>query len=135
MTAKHYESSIFHYKQLNSKQRVILNWYKFYKTTTHPLCVIQTFLFLMLILSTSGNSALALERFDIVTTLQVSELLEKRKTGEVDFLLINALDRLIADHQSIPGSINIPWSEGNKSSAMLGPDKERLIITYCMGYR
>jgi hypothetical protein len=81
------------------------------------------------------SSAWRIERFDTITTAQLHELLAKRKTGETDFLLVNTLDEIIYKDQFIPGSINIPLSRVAERSEMLGNDKNRLIITYCMGYR
>lgn len=77
----------------------------------------------------------AMERFDIVTTEQLHALLQQRKAGKNDFLLINTLDKLIADYHSIPGSINIPWSDASTSSLLNTTPKNLPIITYCMGYR
>lgn len=77
----------------------------------------------------------ALERFDIITTEELQSMLVEKEAGKIDFLLINTLDKLIADHHSIPGSINIPWSQVESRIEELGEDKEKLIITYCMGYR
>jgi len=78
---------------------------------------------------------MALERFDIITTEKLQSMLAAKEAGEIDFLLINTLDKLIADYHSIPGSINIPWSQATSRIGELGEDKEKLIITYCMGYR
>ncbi len=79
--------------------------------------------------------ALALERFDIVSTQELHELLTQREDGTLDFHLVNALDNLLANHQSIPGSMNIPWSDVSNADKKIGTDKEKLIIAYCMGYR
>lgn len=75
-------------------------------------------------------SAAAMERFDIVTTEELSELLKQRAAGETDFLLVNALDELIFDSSSIPGSINVPWSKVDSLNHRLGADKDEPIITY-----
>lgn len=77
----------------------------------------------------------ALERFDLVTTEELEQLLVKRKGGEVDFLLVNTLDEMIFRDEAIPGSINLPWSQIDNRHQELGSDKNVLIITYCMGYR
>lgn len=77
----------------------------------------------------------AMERFDLVTTEQLEQLLAQRHDGGVDFLLVNTLDEMIYRDEAIPGSINIPWSRIDSRHKELGPDKNRLIITYCMGYR
>lgn len=81
------------------------------------------------------TSVSALERFEIITSEELRDLLGRREKGKIDFVLVNALDQLIADHHSIPGSINIPWSEFASNSSRLGPNKDRLVISYCMGYR
>ncbi len=81
------------------------------------------------------HQAVALERFDIITTKELQTMLQDRKEGKIDFLLLNTLDTLIADHHSIPGSINIPWSEVTKRAKELGNNKVKLIVTYCMGHR
>ncbi len=77
----------------------------------------------------------ALERFDIVTTQTLKNMLEQRTQGKENFILINTLDKLIADHHTIPGSINIPWNNVKERSQELGKDKSIPIITYCLGYR
>lgn len=88
--------------------------------------------FLLMLTSSYGK---ALERFDLITTEQLHTLLRERSEKKSDFLLINTLDTLIYDHHSIPGSVNIPWSRVDELSSLLPKDKDRLIITYCMGYR
>lgn len=88
----------------------------------------------LLLLPFSGDAG-ALERFDLVTTEQLEQLLVKRKAGEVDFLLVNTLDEMIFRDEAIPGSINLPWSRIDSRYQELGSDKNALIITYCMGYR
>ncbi len=81
------------------------------------------------------SNAFALERFDIVTTETLKNMLDQRERGDSQFLLINTLDKMIADHFTIPGSINIPWSKVRNQAQLLGKDKSIPIITYCMGYR
>ena len=81
------------------------------------------------------SSAAALDRFDLITTEQLNSMLRQRSERKTDFLLINSLDKLIADYHSIPGSINIPWSQISTSVELLGQDRKTPIITYCMGYR
>lgn len=88
-----------------------------------------------ILLSSFSRNAGALERFDLVTTEQLEQLLVKRKAGEVDFILVNTLDEMIFRDEAIPGSINLPWSRIDNRYQELGPDKNALIITYCMGYR
>jgi rhodanese-related sulfurtransferase len=82
-----------------------------------------------------GDSAWGIERFDIIKTEQLHEMLVRRKAGEIDFLLVNTLDEIIYRDQFIPGSINIPLDKVAERLDELGNDKNRLIITYCMGYR
>lgn len=76
------------------------------------------------------SPALALQRFDIVTTKQMKQMLDDRTAGKVDFLLVNALDEVIYRNSSIPGSINVPWSRVSAVTDRLGTDKNKLIITY-----
>ena len=56
-----------------------------------------------------GTASLALERFDIVTTEQMKQMLDDRAAGKTDFILVNSLDEIIFRSASIPGSINLPW--------------------------
>lgn len=77
----------------------------------------------------------AFERFPVVLTNEVQEMLELRSKGEMDFILLNTLDEIIYRHKSIPGSINIPWNVIDSRYAELGEDKKRLIVTYCIGHR
>lgn len=116
-------------KGLNKKFHIT-----FMLTCPHKLIVDMRKLLFIFILFLPA-SILAMERFDIVTTQQLSDMLELRNEGKTDFLLINTLDKLIADHQSIPGSINIPWSQIHTSSALSAHHKDKPVITYCMGYR
>ena len=76
-----------------------------------------------------------MERFGIVTTEELSDLLKAREGGKIDFLLVNTLDEILFLDQSIPGSISVPWSRIDDVHQRLGSDKDKLIITYCMGYR
>jgi len=105
----------------------------------HPLLqrlfVMMKFFPALLILIFSVVDAHSLERFDIITTQQLNEMLVERAQGNTDFILINTLDKIIADHHAIPGSINIPWSQMYASGNILGNDKDKEIVTYCMGYR
>ncbi len=84
-------------------------------------------LWILLLLS---SPLFAMERFDILTTNQVKQLLDDRAAGKTDFILVNTLDEIIFKHSSIPGSINIPWSRVNELIYKLGEDKNKLIITY-----
>ncbi len=83
----------------------------------------------------SAAPSLALERFNVVTTRELHQLLEERNAGKVDFVLVNALDEMIFKDVSIPGSVNIPWCDVDKTIGRLGANKNRHIITYCVGYR
>ena len=95
----------------------------------------RQFLFVFSIIVFMPQMCSALDRFDIVTTEDLVMMLEKRKQNELDFLLINTLDEILARNKSIPGSISVPWSRFNATNSKLGTDKEKLIVTYCMGYR
>lgn len=81
------------------------------------------------------GQAVAIERFSVITTKQMKDMLDRRERGEENFILINTLDTLIANNHSIPGSINIPWNKLGQSADLLGQDKTIPVITYCMGYR
>jgi len=72
----------------------------------------------------------ALERFDIITTEQMKQMLDWREAGEIDFVLVNALDEIIFRHTSIPGSVSLPWYKADQLQSRLGEDKNKLIITY-----
>ncbi|UCF94143.1 MAG: hypothetical protein JSW39_08295 [Desulfobacterales bacterium] len=72
----------------------------------------------------------ALERFDIVTTEELRQMLADRAAGKTEFLLVNSLDEIIYRDSSIPGSINIPWCRVAQMADRLGEDKDKLIITY-----
>jgi 3-mercaptopyruvate sulfurtransferase SseA len=90
---------------------------------------------LSLLLAGFVSPVLGLERFEIVTTQELKEMLKERTAGRQNFVLVNTLDTLIYEHHFIPGSINIPWSRIEELADRLGPDRNRLVITYCMGYR
>jgi hypothetical protein len=93
-------------------------------------------LFISLFLFCLGvGQSYGLERFQLVTTEEMAEMLEQREAGKMDFLLLNALDEMIFRYSSIPGSINIPLDRIETMISTLGNDKERLIVSYCMGYR
>ncbi len=77
-----------------------------------------------------GSTGLAMERFDIVTTEVLEKMLKDREKGQMTFVLVNTLDELIYRDRSIPGSANVPWSRVEETAHRLGPDKEKLIITY-----
>ncbi len=94
---------------------------------------IACFVLVLLFCFTSISSSM--ERFGLVTTEELSDLLTAREDGKIDFLLVNALDEVLFLDKSIPGSISLPWSRIDEESQRLGSDKNKLIITYCMGYR
>ncbi len=81
------------------------------------------------------TTASGMERFDVVTTAQIKQMLDDRADGKIEFVLVNTLDEIIFRHSSIPGSVNAPWYKIDTIAHKLSSDKNRLIITYCMGYR
>ena len=81
------------------------------------------------------TAALAFERFDIITTEDMKKMLDDRAAGHGDFILVNTLDEIIFRNAAIPGSVNLPWYRVNESANQLGDDKDKLVVTYCMGYR
>ena len=87
-------------------------------------------LFLIVLLLFPPSLASALERFEIITTAEMEQMLTDRASGEIDFLLVNGLDRMIYDHATIPGSISIPLSSFQQYSEQLGPDRDKLIVPY-----
>jgi rhodanese-related sulfurtransferase len=88
-----------------------------------------------MLLLTGIHYAAAMERFDLVTTQELEQMLNARQKGELDFLLVNVLDEIVFRNVTIPGSINIPWNLINEKVHLLGDDPDKLIITHCMGYR
>ena len=71
---------------------------------------VRRILLLAIALILLGETAsLALERFDIVTTEQMKQMLDDRIAGKTDFVLVNSLDEIIFRSASIPGSVNVPW--------------------------
>lgn len=72
----------------------------------------------------------ALERFDLISTRQLQELLARRKAGTADFILVNSLDEVIYRDAHIPGSINIPLARVDTLIERLGRDRDKLIIPY-----
>ena len=72
----------------------------------------------------------AMERFELITTLELEHMLAQRQQGEIDFTLVNSLDEIIYRHNSIPGSVNVPWSRVDELAGRLGTDKSKLIIIY-----
>jgi len=89
----------------------------------HILC----FAIIVLLLSPAVS---AMERFDIVTTQQLRQMLDDRRLNKIDFILVNSLDEIAFRNSSIPGSINLPWSRVKESASILGEDKNKLIVTY-----
>jgi 3-mercaptopyruvate sulfurtransferase SseA len=78
----------------------------------------------------TASLAAAMERFELITTQELEQMLAQRQRGEIDFVLVNALDEIIYRHNSIPGSVNVPWSRVNERIGRLGSDKNKLIVTY-----
>jgi len=87
-----------------------------------PIIIILLFLF--------PPESIALERFDIITTAEMKQMLTDRKNGRINFLLVNGLDKMIYNHAAIPGSINIPLSSYKQCSSKLGTQKDQLIVPY-----
>lgn len=79
--------------------------------------------------------AIGLERFDIISTEEMRQLVADRAARKVDFILVNSLDEMIFRDAFIPGSINIPLGRLHRMRDKLGEDRQKLVITYCMGYR
>ena len=90
----------------------------------------KSILFAFVLILLGGTASLALERFDIVTTEQMKQMLDDRAAGKTDFILVNSLDEIIFRSASIPGSINLPWYRAKETASRLGEDKDKLIITY-----
>ncbi len=90
---------------------------------------------IFLLLAVFRGESSALERFAIISTEEMQQLVAMRAAGKTDFVLVNCLDEMIFRDAFIPGSINIPLGKLGRLSQRLGRDKSRLIITYCMGYR
>jgi hypothetical protein len=90
---------------------------------------------LLLLLLAGIHSAGAMERFDLVTTEELQQMLTARDKGEIDFLLVCTLDEIIYRDVAIPGSISVPWIRVDETIHLLGEDHGKLVVTYCMGYR
>jgi 3-mercaptopyruvate sulfurtransferase SseA len=73
--------------------------------------------------------AAGLERFPVISTQELEQLLARRQAGEKDFMLINTLDRIIANDATIPGSINIPVHT-MRTSQDLPADHTKLLVFY-----
>lgn len=87
-------------------------------------------LFMVFILLGSAQATVAMERFALVTTAELEQMLAQRQRGEIDFVLVNSLDEIIYRNHSIPGSVNLPWGRVDECAGRLGKDKSKLIITY-----
>ncbi len=87
-------------------------------------------LFLIVFFLFLPSQVSALERFKIITTAEMEQMLDDRANGNVDFLLVNGLDKMIYNHAAIPGSISIPLSSFQEYSGQLGEDLNKLIIPY-----
>ena len=85
------------------------------------------FAVMLLLLS---SASYAMERFEIVTTQELKQMLDDRSAGELDFILVNSLDEIIYKSSSIPGSVNVPWCRVDQVFERLGEDKNKLIVTY-----
>ena len=81
------------------------------------------------------NHLCAMERFEIITTMKIKELIRDKNAGKSQFILINALDSMIFRDGAIPGSINIPLGHLEENIALLGNDKSQKFIIYCRGFR
>ena len=92
---------------------------------------IMRFVICLALILAAASPAICMERFDLVTTQELVELLSDRSEGKTDFCLVNTLDTLIYEHNSIPGSVNVPWSRAKAfAEKRMGTNKDRLIITY-----
>ncbi len=91
---------------------------------THLFFVLIT---TVLLLPVQANG---LERFDIVSTRQLVEMLQHRQAGTVDFILVNSLDKVIFRDAHIPGSISLPLARVDELIGRLGTDRNELIIPY-----
>ncbi|MBC8318681.1 MAG: rhodanese-like domain-containing protein [Desulfobulbaceae bacterium] len=83
-----------------------------------------------IILCVFAHNSYALERFTVVSTEEMQQMLADRIAGKTDFLLVNTLDEMIYRDTSLPGSINIPLGRIDAHAHKLGQDKEKLIVTY-----
>ncbi|MEN8189914.1 MAG: hypothetical protein ABFS19_08710 [Thermodesulfobacteriota bacterium] len=72
----------------------------------------------------------ALERFPIISTEQMQQMLTDREAGKIDFILVNALDEMIYRNSAIAGSINVPLGKAGDHIHKLGTDKTKQVITY-----
>ena len=90
----------------------------------------KSIIFLMIMIIFGSSSVYAMERFDIITTQQLKQMLDERNVNKIDFILVNSLDEILYRNAAIPGSINVPWSRVDELVSRLGDDKEKLIVTY-----
>ncbi len=86
--------------------------------------------YILLFAAICSAPSFAMDRFEVVTTKEMEQLFADRLEGKTDFLLINSLDELLYKHQSIPGSINVPWCKFDETRGRLGNDKKRFIVVY-----
>lgn len=75
------------------------------------------------------SAAMSLERFPVVSTMELVTLLEDRAEGKTDFVLVNALDIIIAEDATIPGSINIPVHK-MATTDLLPEDRSKFLVFY-----
>ena len=80
-----------------------------------------------------GFASVPLAGADEISHITATELKEKLESGEKLFLL-NPLSEIEFNEEHIPGSVNIPLTK-IPTSDLLPPDKNQLIITYCLGVK
>ncbi len=80
---------------------------------------------LLLALAVIPKASPAMDRFDIVTTAEMKEMLQDRFMGRTDFALANAVDEILFRFEAIPGSINVPLSKFDETVHRLGTEKDR----------
>ena len=84
----------------------------------------------MFFLTFVATTSWSLERFDIITTEQLAQMVSDREAGKIDFILVNSLDEVIFNDSTIPGSVNIPLDRTSDNIHKLGTDKEKLVVSY-----
>jgi hypothetical protein len=90
----------------------------------------KIFLYFSIITLLGNALVFAMERFDVVTTQELKQMLDDRQLNKTNFILVNSLDEIIFRDSSILGSINLPWSRAKELVSILGEDKDKLIVTY-----